>query len=143
MPADIHNLDALLPVEQALSTVEGILKKLVIENRLLEVVTAAFGSDWNTETLARIADGWAIGDFSNLPAIEVRPIREINGVNGTFAASTGRIYLAAEYVSHHHSNQAAITQILLEEIGRFIESQIGFSGISSRSSAVFAALSCQ
>jgi len=83
---------------------------------------------------------WLEGNRASMPAIEIRPSAEINWANGAFAAATGRIYLAREFVEAHADQIDHITVVLLEEYGHFIDTQINHHDSLGDEGAIFAHL---
>ena len=63
-------------------------------------------------------------DFSDIPSIEIVSRNDINGANGAFAIATGKIYLAADFISQNAQNVNAVAAVLLEEYGHFVDSRI-------------------
>ncbi|MDB9329762.1 beta/gamma crystallin-related protein, partial [Nodularia spumigena CS-591/04] len=79
-------------------------------------------------------------DFATLPPIEIRSAAEINGANGAFSQDTGKIYLAAEFISQNANNLKAITNVLLEEYGHYVDSQINTADAPGDEGAIFSRL---
>jgi hypothetical protein len=46
------------------------------------------------------------------------------GGNGAFSDNTQKVYLAVEFINKYASNTSKITDVLIEEIGHFVDSQI-------------------
>lgn len=100
----------------------------------------AFGSSFNTETLENLRQDWLNGNFEALPSIEIRSTGELEGANGAFSRDTNTIYLSQEYIIQNAFNPQAITDVLLEEIGHYIDSRINSSDSAGDEGAIFSAL---
>lgn len=95
-----------------------------------------------TEILEGLRQQWSLGNFDELPGIEIRSGSEINGAKGAFAIATNTIYLSKEFISQNASNSGVITSVLLGEIGHFVDinvSAAGFGGKLTAGSAITAA----
>lgn len=66
---------------------------------------------------------WEKADLIDFPTIEIRPAAEINNARGAFATATNTIYLSQELVDESRGNVGAITSVLLEEYGHYIDAQ--------------------
>ncbi len=78
-----------------------------------------FGDKANTVEFQAVRGQWAIGDFSQLPSVQVISAAEMNGADGAYASSTQKIYLS----DAAFGMGAAIT--LVEEIGHFLDAKVG------------------
>jgi hypothetical protein len=101
------------------------------------IIETAFGEGADASAF-KVA--WLEGNGASMPAIEIRPAAEINGANGAFAAATGRIYLAREFVEAHADQIDRIVAVLLEEYGHFIDTQINHHDSVGDEGAIFAHL---
>jgi Calx-beta domain/FG-GAP-like repeat/RTX calcium-binding nonapeptide repeat (4 copies) len=120
--------------------VQNYLSEFAIDESLLTVVNSSFGSLFDAEKLENLRQQWATGNFEGLPAIDIRPAAEINGANGAFAAVTNTIYLSQEYIARNTSNPQVISNVLLEEIGHFVDTQINALDSPGDEGAIFSAL---
>lgn len=130
----------LLPtsVAQALETAWEQLGQLASSDLLFRnAIATALGE--SADPIA-FQTAWANGDFSSFPSIEIRSTSEIRGANGAFAADTGKIYLAQEFVDTNVNNPGAITAILLEEYGHYLDSQVNVSDRPGDEGEIFARL---
>jgi hypothetical protein len=53
-----------------------------------------FGDKANTAEFQSVRGQWAIGDFSQLPSVQVISAADMNGADGAYASSTQKIYLS-------------------------------------------------
>ncbi|WP_138498340.1 Calx-beta domain-containing protein [Nostoc sp. PA-18-2419] len=94
----------------------------------LPKMASIFGGSRDLNRLQALSSSWAIGDFSQLPTIEVLPSNSMHGANGAFSEVTRTIYLSSDYLSQGLSNPdpltGGITGVLLEEIGHFVDTLI-------------------
>ncbi len=127
-------------LNEATLTVQNYLSEFAIDESLLTVVNSSFGNLFNVEKLENLRRQWATSNFEGLPAIDIRPAADINGANGAFAVVTNTIYLSQDYIARNTSNPQAITNVLLEEIGHFVDTQINAIDSLGDEGAIFSAL---
>jgi Ca2+-binding RTX toxin-like protein len=127
-------------LNEATLTVQNYLSEFAGDESSLTVVNSSFGDLFDAEKLENLGRQWATGNFEGLPEIDIRPAAEINGANGAFAAVTNTIYLAQEYIAQNTSHPQAITSVLLEEIGHFVDAQINAIDSPGDEGAIFSAL---
>jgi Ca2+-binding RTX toxin-like protein len=82
----------------------------------------AFGTQYNRSGAEILRLQWLSGDFSQVPQIEILDSSILGGANGAYASSNNKIYLSANFLAT--STAEAISAVLLEEIGHFIDAQI-------------------
>lgn len=87
--------------------------------------------------LASLLHQWATGD-QTFPKIEVLPAATLRGANGAYASETNRIYLSQEFVLH--SEPPAIVGVLLEEVGHWLDAQMGRADARGDEGAIFSKL---
>lgn len=123
---------------QALQSAHNDLKGLAKDANFNAKMNLAFGNDWNAQVFSNLVKEFAKGNFSQLPAIEILPSAAINGANGAFASVTNTIYLAKEFVEQNAGNPGAITSVLLEEIGHYIDSKVNVVDAAGDEGDIFA-----
>lgn len=138
--AEALDESAQFALNEATLIVQNYLSESIIDGSLLTTVNLSFGNLFDAEKLENLRRQWATGNFEALPVIEIRPAAEINGANGAFAAVTNTIYLSQEYITQNTSYPQAITNVLLEEIGHFVDAQINASDSPGDEGAIFSAL---
>ena len=74
------------------------------------------------------------------PEIEIVNRSQINNANGAFARDTNKIYLAQEFLLANRDNSDVITNVLLEEYGHYLDSQLNITDAPGDEGAIFAAL---
>jgi Ca2+-binding RTX toxin-like protein len=98
----------------------------------------AFGTQYNRSGAEILRLQWLSGDFSQLPQIEILDSSILGNANGAYASSNNQIYLSANFLAT--STAEAISAVLLEEIGHFIDAHINISDSAGDEGAIFAAL---
>ncbi len=134
--------DSLLSqtLSQALETTHNLLINLATAEDFSAKMSLSFGDSYNTQEVKLLAQDWANENFSSLPRIEIRSASEINGAKGAFASTTNTIYLSREFLSQNATNSQAISNVLLEEIGHYMDSRINTSDATGDEGAIFASL---
>jgi len=134
-----HSTHSVIPTEAILS-VQDYLTQFSLSEKFIERIKIAFGDRFDLAKLEELRQQWVSGQFEALPPIEIRPSAEINGANGAFAAATNTIYLSHDYIAQNASNSQSITDVLLEEIGHFVDAQINTLDSSGDEGAILSAL---
>ncbi|MDB9534945.1 Calx-beta domain-containing protein, partial [Dolichospermum planctonicum CS-1226] len=98
----------------------------------------AFGTQYNRSGAEILRLQWLSGDFSQLPQIEILDSSILGNANGAYASSNNQIYLSANFLTT--STAEAISAVLLEEIGHFIDAQINLSDSAGDEGEKFSAL---
>jgi Ca2+-binding RTX toxin-like protein len=111
-----------------------------VDKHFIEVITESFGDRFDAEAVENLQQQWANGDFSELPPVEILPAASLNGARGAFSSDTKTIYLSQDFIALNAGNLEAITSVLLEEIGHFIDSCINQSDTGGDEGEIFAAL---
>src|SRR5919199_523158 len=137
---DLLDESAQFTWDEATSRTRRLLNAIATDEEFLTKATLAFGDGFDTEKLEGLRQQWAAGEFEAFPAIEIRSAAEINGANGAFSADTNMIYLSREYIEQNVVNSQAIANVLLEEIGHSVDSQINVSDAPGDEGAIFSAL---
>ncbi|GET40719.1 C39 family peptidase [Microseira wollei] len=127
-------------VELALQSAYGYLKGLATDADFINKMNLAFGNNWNGEVASKLVQEFGGGNFSALPGIEILPSAAINGANGAFASLTNTVYLSEEFIAQNAGNPGAITSVVLEEIGHYIDSKINTSDAAGDEGDIFARL---
>ncbi|MBD1217654.1 MAG: hemolysin, partial [Aphanizomenon flos-aquae Clear-A1] len=108
------------------------------KNNFWQVFDTAFGTQYNRSLAEILRLQWEAGDFSQLPQIEVLDSSILGSANGAYASSENRIYLSNTFVAA--ASLAAISRVLLEEIGHFVDAKINQTDSAGDEGAIFAAL---
>ncbi|QSV67956.1 MAG: hypothetical protein HEQ12_14230 [Aphanizomenon flos-aquae DEX188] len=127
-------------LKQVLDNTSEYLSQFRFDAGYTQKLETAFGNDFNRSVANQIFDKLAQGDFSGIPTIEIVNRNDINGANGAFAIATGKIYLAADFISQNAQNVNAVVDVLLEEVGHFVDSQINTADTAGDEGDIFARL---
>jgi Ca2+-binding RTX toxin-like protein len=127
-------------LEQALEAAKSYLRIWAMNDDFAGKMNLPFGSNFDALAATSLAKDWAGGDFSKLPEIEIRNGSEINGAKGAFARTNNTIYLSQEFLIQNISNSRKIADVLLEEIGHFVDARINSSDAAGDEGAIFASL---
>jgi Ca2+-binding RTX toxin-like protein len=127
-------------LDEGTLTAQRFLRAIASDEDFLTKVTLAFGDSFDAEKLESLRQQWAAGEFEAFPPIEIRSSAEINGANGAFSADTNTIYLSREYIAQNAADVQAIADVVLEEIGHYIDSQLNSIDSSGDEGAIFSAL---
>ncbi|MBK1990921.1 hypothetical protein A0J48_026000, partial [Sphaerospermopsis aphanizomenoides BCCUSP55] len=123
--------DALTLTYNQLSAFSGL-------DNFWQVFDTAFGTQYDHSAAEILRLQWQAGDFSQLPEIEIIDSSILGGANGAYASSKNKIYLSNTFVAN--ATSAAISAVLLEEIGHFVDDQINLTDSAGDEGAIFAEL---
>lgn len=136
----INTVNSVEVIDEATELTEDLLTNFAKDENLLGKINLAFGDEINRENLDKLLQQWGNGNFVELPEIEIRKAAEINGANGAYSWENNKIYLAQEYLVLNAGNGSAITNVLLEEIGHFIDSRINTFDAAGDEGAIFSSV---
>jgi Ca2+-binding RTX toxin-like protein len=122
---------------QALQVVKQKLSAFASQDSFESSIEQIFGSKIDKVKLSILRGQLRRNDFSVIPEIEVLAGDELGTANGGYAASTNKIYLSASFLAT--AIPAAITNVLLEEIGHAIDTLINSQDAVGDEGAIFAA----
>uniref|UniRef100_A0A8J7D0G0 Calx-beta domain-containing protein n=1 Tax=Desmonostoc muscorum LEGE 12446 TaxID=1828758 RepID=A0A8J7D0G0_DESMC len=115
-------------LEVSLQNAYGNLIAASKSDDFMPKMAGIFGGTRDLSRLQALSSSWGMGDFSQLPTIQVLLSNSMNGANGAFSEVTRTIYLSSNYLSQGSSNPdtltGSITGVLLEEIGHFVDTLI-------------------
>jgi len=135
---NFSEIDEIL--EAALNNAHSSLSSFRNDAGYSQKLETAFGNGFDWAKANELFDSFAQGDFGDIPNIEIVNRNDINGANGAFSITTGKIYLAAEFISQNAQNRGAITAVLLEEIGHFVDARINVADAAGDEGDIFARL---
>ncbi|MEM1171335.1 MAG: hypothetical protein AAGJ08_20210 [Cyanobacteria bacterium P01_H01_bin.35] len=122
------------------SEVAEQLQEFAVDPNFTDKMNLAFDDSWNVETANTITQQWLAGDFSQIPEIEVVSTDDIAGADGAFAGATETIYISQEWLELNASNPGAITSVVLEEIGHYVDYEINIVDAIGDEGAIFSAV---
>jgi Ca2+-binding RTX toxin-like protein len=135
---DSVNLEQVL--RESVDNTYSLLTRFASDPEMLDKIAIAFGNRFDSEKLETLRQQWASGNFESFPKIEIRSAAELNGANGAFAAATNTIYLSRDYLERNASNLSAVTNVLLEEYGHFVDARINEVDAAGDEGAIFKAM---
>ncbi len=98
----------------------------------------AFGDRVNVEEAQSLIQNIVSG--KQLPELEIVATETINGGNGAFDSLNNKIYLSREFLAQNINNPDVITNLLLEEIGHYLDAQLNDIDTPGDEGAIFAAI---
>ncbi|MDB9426277.1 Calx-beta domain-containing protein [Microcystis aeruginosa CS-564/01] len=98
----------------------------------------AFGTSYDVVKATQLRQQWQSRNFGQLPPIEVLSDEVLGTANGAYSSSTNKIYLSASFLNT--ASSAAIVNVILEEIGHYVDAQINQVDSAGDEGAIFAEL---
>jgi Ca2+-binding RTX toxin-like protein len=98
----------------------------------------AFGTSYDVVKATELRQQWQSRNFSQIPPIEVLSDEVLGTANGAYSSSTNKIYLSASFLNT--ASSAAIVNVILEEIGHYVDAQINPVDTPGDEGAIFAEL---
>ena len=98
----------------------------------------AFGTSYDVVKATELRQQWKSRNFSQIPPIEVLSDEVLGTANGAYSSSTNKIYLSASFLNT--ASSAAIVNVILEEIGHYVDAQINQVDSAGDEGAIFAEL---
>ncbi|MBE5232208.1 MAG: hemolysin, partial [Microcystis aeruginosa PMC 728.11] len=98
----------------------------------------AFGTSYDVVKATQLRQQWQSRNFGQLPPIEVLSDEVLGTANGAYSSSTNKIYLSASFLNT--ASSAAIVNVILEEIGHYVDAQINPVDSAGDEGAIFAEL---
>ncbi|GBL12686.1 hypothetical protein MSj_04206 [Microcystis aeruginosa Sj] len=96
----------------------------------------AFGTSYDVVKATELQQQWQSRNFSQLPPIEVLSDEVLGTANGAYSSSTNKIYLSASFLNT--ASSAAIINVILEEIGHYVDAQVNQVDSAGDEGAIFA-----
>ncbi|WP_199332029.1 Calx-beta domain-containing protein [Anabaena lutea] len=97
-----------------------------------------FGTQYDRTVAVTLRSQWQAGDFSQLPQIEILDSSILGNANGAYASSTNKIYLSNSFLAN--ATPTAVSAVLLEEIGHYVDAHINQTDSAGDEGAIFAEL---
>ncbi|BCL38132.1 putative Ig domain-containing protein [Nostoc sp. MS1] len=131
--------DSLLVSEEAVSIsllqVTDSLKSFLGQPNYIDSLKLSFGSGWQTTKATAILTD--LSQAKNLPQLKIVSGQELQS-QGAFSQQTNTIYLAQKFIEQNPIN--AIAQVLTEELGHYIDSQLNTVDTPGDEGELFAAI---
>ena len=122
----------------ALSLVYNQLNAVAQSPDYWTIFDTVFGSNYNSTLATTLQQQWQTGDFGALPTIEILSSEVLGNASGAYATSTNTIYLADTFVAT--ATPEALSAVILEEIGHFVDAQINTVDTQGDEGALFSDL---
>ncbi|MFN7908478.1 MAG: calcium-binding protein [Microcystis sp.] len=126
---------SLLPI---LPVVDDVLFNFAQSDDFWANLETAFGASYDVVKATEIQQQWKSRNFSQIPPIEVLSDEVLGTANGAYSSSTNKIYLSASFLNT--ASSAAIVNVILEEIGHYVDAQINQVDSAGDEGAIFAEL---
>ncbi|EPF17267.1 beta strand repeat-containing protein [Microcystis aeruginosa] len=98
----------------------------------------AFGTSYDVVKATELRQQWQSRNFSQIPPIEVLSDEVLGTANGAYSSSKNKIYLSASFLNT--ASSASIINVILEEIGHYVDAQINQTDSAGDEGAIFAEL---
>jgi Ca2+-binding RTX toxin-like protein len=126
---------SLLPI---LPVVDDVLFNFAQSDDFWANLAIAFGTSYDVVKATQLRQQWKSRNFSQIPPIEVLSDEVLGTANGAYSSSTNKIYLSASFLNT--ASSAAIVNVILEEIGHYVDAQINPVDSAGDEGAIFAEL---
>jgi hypothetical protein len=125
----------LLPI---LPVVDDVLFNFAQSDGFWANLAIAFGTSYDVVKATELRQQWQSRNFSQIPPIEVLSDEVLGTANGAYSSSTNKIYLSASFLNT--ASSAAIINVILEEIGHYVDAQINLVDSAGDEGAIFSEL---
>jgi len=117
---------------------EGItlLESFYLSDQFLEKLEIAFGSKVDKIT----GSEWLSQISNKFPSFEILPSLKLNGAHGAFSGQLNTVYVSHEYILENLNSPQNIIDVILEELGHFIDYQLGGEDAEGDEGAIFSSL---
>ena len=102
---------------QLLGILGRVQSKLQQAANSSDLFAQVFGDKANTAEIQAVRSQWSVGDFSQLPSVQILSAANTNGAFGAYASSTQTVYLSETLFQ----SNAAPTDSLLGVVGVLVE----------------------
>ena len=126
------------PLLSILPAVDDVLFNFAQSDGFWANLAIAFGTSYDVVKATELRQQWQSRDFGQLPPIEVLSDEVLGTANGAYSSSTNKIYLSASFLNT--ASSAAIINVILEEIGHYVDAQINQVDSAGDEGAIFAEL---
>lgn len=138
--ANINSFAANFSLNKQFPTDYQYLGDLAINGELTTILGTAFGSNYNQDVARDLLANFSAGNFSDIPTVEILSDDLLGNANGAYAAQTNQIFLNEDFLTQHQNNPEVIVNVILEEIGHFIDAQINTEDSRGDEGDIFAQL---
>jgi len=124
----------------AIATSQVLLTKYALGDEVIGDLTTAFGYKYDRYAASDLITQWQTGEFDSFPEFEIRSSAEINGANGAYSVDTNKIYISEEYLLANTNNISAVSALVLEEYGHYVDASINSVDSAGDEGAIFSGL---
>ncbi|BAG02680.1 Calx-beta domain-containing protein [Microcystis aeruginosa] len=121
-----------------LPVVDDVLFNFAQSDGFWANLAIAFGTSYDVVKATELQQQWHSRNFSQIPPIEVLSDEVLGTANGAYSSSTNKIYLSASFLNT--ASSAAIINVILEEIGHYVDAQINPVDSAGDEGAIFSEL---
>ena len=125
-------------LQDSLQTTKDYLYDFVSSSDV-ESLAIAFGDSFDRQQGLSVIESLVANNLDSLN-IEIRPSQEINYGQGAYVAGSNTIYLAEQFVTENITNPDAIANIIIEEIGHYVDWRANIEDAPGDEGAIFASL---
>ncbi len=86
------------------------------------LLETAFGTSYDVVKATQLRQQWQSRNFGQIPPIEVLSDEVLGTANGAYSSSKNKIYLSASFLNT--ASSASIVNVILQEIGHYVDAQI-------------------
>ncbi len=116
----------------------GQLESLLNQSDFATKMHLAFGENLDIESAESLMLN--IVNQQDLPQIEIFKFTTINGGNGAYDSQNNKIYLSQEFLTQNIDSPQVITNLILEEIGHYLDNQLNDTDTLGDEGAIFATI---
>ena len=127
-------------LNSAIASSQELLTQFSLSEDLIADLSVAFGSDYDSDAAQELISQWQTGEFAAFPEFEIRSAAEINGANGAYSTDTNKIYISEEYLLANANDVKAVSNLILEEYGHFVDASINTVDAAGDEGAIFSGL---
>lgn len=125
-------------IDTAVSDALAQIKKFLTGDSPGERLAGNLGHIWgSSQALSFLAE---LGNGGNLPNFEIVDSGDLKGAFGAYSTSNKTIYLSQEFLASNVDRPQQISQLVLEELGHYIDSEIHADDTLGDEGALFAAI---
>ncbi|TRU41306.1 MAG: hemolysin, partial [Microcystis aeruginosa Ma_MB_F_20061100_S20] len=125
----------LLPI---IPSVYDILFNFAQSDGFWANLETAFGTSYDVVKATQLRQQWQSRNFGQIPPIEVLSDEVLGTANGAYSSSKNKIYLSASFLNT--ASSATIINVILEEIGHYVDAQVNQVDSAGDEGAIFAEL---
>ena len=120
----------------AIAQTHNILNTFITSPQTPLLLPTIFGETIDIEGVI----SWLQNNNNLLPEIEIKSSSQINYAKGAYSPDTNKIYLAEEFLVSQANNISAVSKLLIEELGHFLDHQFNTSEGLGDEGELFAAI---